>query len=140
MVECNKVNIKLSSSQLSKLKNAVKELNQKINNGTTLTIGNKNFSKAALLHELFLTQSQITKLRDKIENNMSVDINLSNAQTKKIIKSGGALGSILGRCLPKLIKPAISLGKNILAPLGLNAAISAADAGTQKKYMVMERA
>ena len=72
MVECNKVNIKLSSSQLSKLKNAVKELNQKINNGTTLTIGNKNFSKAALLHELFLTQSQITKLRDKIENNMSV--------------------------------------------------------------------
>ena len=65
---------------------------------------------------------------------------MSNAQTKKIIKSGGALGSILGRCLPKLIKPAISLGKNILAPLGLNAAINAADAGTQKKYMVMERA
>ena len=30
--------------------------------------------------------------------------------------------------LPKLIKPAISLGKNILAPLGLTSAMSAADA------------
>ena len=46
--------------------------------------------------------------------------------------SGGALGSILGRLLPKLIRPAISVGKNILAPLGLSAAMSAADAGIQK--------
>ena len=51
-----------------------------------------------------------------------------------MIKSGGALGSILGRLLPKLIKAAISLGKkNILAPLGLSAAMSAADAGIEKK-------
>ena len=35
--------------------------------------------------------------------------------------------------LPKLIKPAISIGKNILAPLGLSAAISATDAAVQKK-------
>ena len=40
---------------------------------------------------------------------------------------------MLARLLPKLIKPAISLGKNILAPLELSAAISAADAGIQKK-------
>ena len=43
--------------------------------------------------------------------------------------SGGALVSISGRLLPKLIKPAISLGKNKLAPLGLSAAMSAADGG-----------
>ena len=55
-----------------------------------------------------------------------------------MIKSGGALGSILGRLLPKLIKAAISLGKkNILAPLGLSAAMSAADAGIEKKNMIM---
>ena len=35
--------------------------------------------------------------------------------------------------LPKLIKSAISIGKNILAPLGLNAAMSATDAAVQKK-------
>ena len=35
--------------------------------------------------------------------------------------------------LPKLIKPAISIGKNILAPLGLRAVMSATDAAIQKK-------
>ena len=35
--------------------------------------------------------------------------------------------------LPTLIKPAISLGKNILAPHGLSAAMSATDAAIQKK-------
>ena len=35
--------------------------------------------------------------------------------------------------LPKLIKPAISIGKNILAPLGLSAALSAPDAAILKK-------
>ena len=48
---------------------------------------------------------------------MSTDIKLSKAQINKLIKSGGALKSILARFLPTLIKPAISLGKNILAPL-----------------------
>ena len=99
----------------------------KSNNGTTLRIGNKNFNKADLLHELFLTQTQINKLREKLENNMSTDIKLRKTQINKLIKEG-ALGSILARFLPKLIKPAISLGKNILAPLGLSAAMSATDA------------
>ena len=49
MVEYNKINLKLSSSQLSKLKDAVKK-----NNGTTLTIGNKKFNKDQLLYELYL--------------------------------------------------------------------------------------
>ena len=80
-----------------------------------------------------MTQTQINKLREKVENNMSTDIKLSKAQINKLIKSGGVLGSILARFLPKLIKPALSLGKSILAPLGLSAAISATDAAIQKK-------
>ena len=82
---------------------------------------------------MFLTQTQINKLREKVENNMSTDIKLSKAQINKLIKEGCALGSILARFLPKLIKPAISLGKSILAPLRLSAAISATDAAIQKK-------
>ena len=35
--------------------------------------------------------------------------------------------------MPKLIKPVISIGKNILAPLGLSTAMSAIDAEIQKK-------
>ena len=50
MVEYKRVNLKSSSSQFNKLKNAVK-----IKNGTTLRIDNKNFNEAELLHELFLT-------------------------------------------------------------------------------------
>ena len=98
-----------------------------------IRIGNKKFNKANLLHELFLTQTQINKLREKVENNISTDIKLSKSQINKLIKEVGALGSILARFLPKLIKPAISLGKNILTPLGVSAAMSAADAVIQKK-------
>ena len=134
MVEYERVNLKLSNQQIKKLKEAVKS-----NTGTTLRIGNKNFNKADLLHQLFLTQTQIDKLREKVENNMSTDIKLSEAQINKLIKSGGALRSILARFLPKLIKPAPSLGKNILAPLGLSAAMSATDAAIQKKCMEAEQ-
>ena len=106
MIEYDRVNLKLSSRQIKKLKEAVQS-----NNGTTLRIGNNNFGKADLLHELYLTQTQINKLREKVENNMSTDIKLSKAQIKKILKGGGSLGSILVRFLPKLIKPALSLEK-----------------------------
>ena len=83
---------------------------------------------------MFLTQTQINKLREKVENNMSTDIKLSKAQINKLIKEGGALGSILARFLPNLIKPAISLGNNILAPLGLStAAMSGTDGAIQEK-------
>ena len=65
---------------------------------------------------------------------MSTDAKLSKAQINKLTKEGGALGSILARFLPKLIKPALSLGKNILVPLGLSAAMSATDATIQRKF------
>ena len=54
---------------------------------------------------------------------MSTDIKLSKAQIKKIM-SGGALGSILGRLLPGLIKVARVILKNLALPLGLSAAMS----------------
>ena len=38
------------------------------------------FNSQDLPHELFLTQRQITKLRNSIENNMSIDIKLSKAK------------------------------------------------------------
>ena len=64
---------------------------------------------------------------------MSTDIKLSKVQINKVIKEGGNLGRLLMNFLPKLIKPAISIGKNILAPLGLSAAMSPTDAAIQKK-------
>ena len=66
---------------------------------------------------------------------MSADMKLTKAQINKIIKLASALGSVLARFLSKLIKPAISLRKTFLAPLGLSAAMSA----IQKKCMVTEQ-
>ena len=64
---------------------------------------------------------------------MSTDIKLSKVQINKIMKEGGSLGRLLMSFLPKLIKLAISIGKNILAPPGLSTAMSATDAAIQKK-------
>ena len=64
---------------------------------------------------------------------MSTDIRLSKAQISKIIQSGGFLRSLLSKLSGPLMKVAIPLAKNVLAPLGTTAAASAIDAGIQKK-------
>ena len=82
-----------------------------------------------LPHELLLTTRQKTKLRNAFNNNMSTDLKLSKAQISKIIQSGGFLGSLLSKLAGPLMKVAVSLTKNKLAPLGITADASAADAG-----------
>ena len=134
MVEYSKVNVKLTDTKLKTLKNAVKN-----KTGTTLRMGLKIFYENNLLHELLLTTRQKTKLRNTFNNNMSADLNLPKAQIFKIIQSGGFLGSLLSKLAGPLMKVAIPLAKNILAPLGITAAASAIDAGIQKKYLVLEQ-
>ena len=82
-----------------------------------------------LPHELLLTARQKTKLRNAFENNTSTDIKLSKAQISKIIQSGGVLGSLLSKLAGPLMKVAVPLAKNTLAPLVITAAASAIDAG-----------
>ena len=93
----------------------------------------KNFNKDELPHELLLTTRQITKLRNDINNNLATDIKFSKAQLKKIIQSGGFLGKLLSKLAGPLMKVAMPLAKNVLALLGLTAAISAIDDSIQKK-------
>ena len=128
MVEYTKVNVKLTNPQLSKLEKAVKS-----NEGATLRIGMKNLNKEDLPHELLLTTRQSTKLRNAINNNLATDIKLSKAQIKKLIQSGGFLGKLLSKLAGSLMKVAMPLAKNALAPLGLTAAMSAIDGSIQKK-------
>ena len=68
---------------------------------------------------------------------MATDIKLSKPQITKIIQSGRFLGSLLSKLVGPLMKVAVPLAKNILAPLGIIAAASAIDAGIQKKYMYL---
>ena len=64
---------------------------------------------------------------------MATDIKLSKAQIKKLIQSGGFLGKLLSKLAGPLMKVALPLAKNVLAPLGLTAAMSAIDGSIQKK-------
>ena len=130
MVVYNKVNVKLSDTELKKLKTAVKN-----KTGTTLRISLKMFNGNNLSHELSLTTRQKIKLRNAFNNNMSADLKLSKAQISKIIQSGG---SLLGKLAGPLMKIAIPLAKNVLAPFRINLAPLAIDAGIKKIYMVLE--
>ena len=124
MVECSKVSLKLTDTQLKKLKAAVKN-----KTGTTLRMNLKMLDGNDLPHELLLTTRKRTKLRNVFNNNMSTDLKLSKAQISKIIQSGGFLGSLLSKLAGPLMKVSVRLAKSILAPLGIIAAASAIDAG-----------
>ena len=120
--------------KLKKTKDAVKD-----NAGTTLRINLKMLNGNDLPHELLLTTRQKTKLRNAFNNNMSTDLKFSKAQITRMIQSGGFLGPLLSKLAGPLLKSAIPLAKNVLAPLGITATASAIDAGIQKRNMVLEQ-
>ena len=78
MVEYSKVNVKLSDTQLKKIKTAVKG-----KTGTTLRMSLKIFDGNDLPHELLLTTRQ-KKLRNTFDNKTSTDLNLSKAQISNL--------------------------------------------------------
>ena len=67
MIEYSKMNVKLSDSQIKKLKDAVKD-----NTKTTLKINLKMFHGNDLPHELLLTRRQKAKLRNAFNNKVSL--------------------------------------------------------------------
>ena len=92
MVEYSTVNVKLSDTQLKKIKTAVKN-----ETGTVLRISLKMFNGNDLQHELLLTTRQKTKLWNAFNNNMSTDLKLSKARLSKLIQSGGFLRTLLSK-------------------------------------------
>ena len=80
MVEYSKVNVKLSDTQLKKLKTAVKD-----KTGTNLRINLKMSDGNNLLKK---QTRQKAKLRNAFNNIMSTDFGLSKAQIFKVIQSG----------------------------------------------------
>ena len=82
MIEYCKVDIKLTNTQLKKLKNAAKNKTR-----TTSRMILKMFDGSDLPHELLLTTRRKTKLRNAFNDNMSTDKKLSRAQISKIIQS-----------------------------------------------------
>ena len=132
MTQCNSLNVKLSYSQLNKLKSAIKNKGEVVLRLSWDMISNSDF-EANFRHKLLLTNRKVTNLCKVVANNSSTDITLSKTQLSKMIQSGGFLdkrfGLLLKTGLPltkTVIKP---LARSVLTPLGLTAAASVADAG-----------
>ena len=70
-------------------------------------------------HELMLTNRQVANIRKAFAKNTLTDIKLSKTQL-----SAGPL-----------MKVAVPLAKNVLAPLGISAAMSAIDGSIKKKIL-----
>ena len=138
MTQYNKINIKQSTSQLNKLKSAIKNETEVIIRISPNMIGDSN-DETNFPHELLLTDRQVSSNRKAFANNSSADIKFSKTQLSKMIQSGEFLGKLLGPLLKTglpLIKNVITpLAKSVLIPLGLTAAASAADAGIHKKIL-----
>ena len=116
MVSYQEARVKLTNTQLNKLKSTAKN-----KTGTILRLNKKNFEDDELPNELFLTTRQKTKIRNDFSNNMSTYIKLSKAQMSKVIQSGVSYGSWLGNLGKKaLTNIAISLARENLTGLASN--------------------
>ena len=133
MTQYNSLNVKLSISQLDKLKWAIKNETEVVLRLSSNMIGD---DETNFPHKLQLTNRQVANLCKTFANHLSTDIKLSKTQLSIMIQLGGFLGRLLGPLLKtglpltkNVIKP---LAKSVLIPLGLTAA-SAADAGIHKQ-------
>ena len=95
MTQYNGLNLKVSNSQLNKLKSAIKNEAEVVLGLSSSMIGNSddeiNFS-----HRLLLTNRHVANLCKAFANNSSTDIMLSTTQLSNMIQLGGFLGRRLG--------------------------------------------
>ena len=79
MTQCNSLNVKITNSQLNKLKSAIKNESQVVLRLSSNMIGNSD-EETNFPHKLLLTNIQVTDLRKAFANHLSADIKLSKTQ------------------------------------------------------------
>ena len=138
MAQYNSLSVKLSNSQLNKLKSGIKNETDVVLTLSSNMIGNSE-DETNYPHKLLLNNRQVANFRRAFANHKSTDIKLSKTQLYNKIQSEGFLGRLLGpvlRAVLPLMKSVIQpLDKDFLIPLGLTAAPSAADGGIHKKIL-----
>ena len=135
MTQYNSLNVKLSNSQLNKLKSSIKNETDVVLRISSNMVGNSN-DNTNFPQELLLTKRQVENIGKAFANHLSTDIKLSKTQLSKMIQSGGFLGNLLSKLAGPLMKVAMPLAKNVLAPLVLTAAMSAIDGSIKKRCLV----
>ena len=83
MTQCNTLNVKLSNSQLNKLKSTIKNGIEVTLNLLSNIIADSD-DENNFLHKLLLTNTQVSRLRKAFANNSSANIKLSKIQLHKI--------------------------------------------------------
>ena len=73
MTQYNSLNVKLSNSQLNKLKSATKNETELVLRLSLNMIGN---NETSFPHKLLLNNRQVTNLRKAVTNHLSTDIKL----------------------------------------------------------------
>ena len=84
MKQYNSLNVKLSSSQLDKLKSAIKNESEVVLRLSPNMIGNSD-DKTNFPLKLLLTNRQVSNLRKAFTNHSSTNIKLSKSQLSKMI-------------------------------------------------------
>ena len=82
MTQYNRLNVKLSNSQLSKLNSAIKNENDVVLRISSNMVGNSN-DNTNFPHELLLTNRQVENIRKAFTNHLSTDIKLSKSSIIK---------------------------------------------------------
>ena len=134
MTQYNSLNVKLSNSQLNKLKSSIKNETDVVLRISSNMVSNSN-DNTNFPHELLLTNRQVANIHKAFAKHSSINIKLSKTQLSKMIQSRGLLGNLLGKLAGPLMKVAMPFAKNVLAPLGLSAAMSAIDGSIKKKML-----
>ena len=112
MTQYNTLNVKLSNSQLNKLKSTLK-------NGTKVTLNlssnvvRDSNDRNDFAHNLSLTDIQVSPLRKPLANYSSANIKSSKTQLHKIVQSG----RFSSRLLEPLLKSGLLLTGNVLKSL-----------------------
>ena len=98
MTQYNSLNVKLSISQLKKLKFAIKNETQVVLRLSPNMIGD-SYDESNVPHKLLLTDRQVLSIRKTFADNSPADIKFSKTQLSKMIQLGGFLGRLLGPLL-----------------------------------------
>ena len=121
---------------LIKLKSAIKNEIEVVLRLSSNMIG---YDETNLPYKLLLTNRQVANLHKAFANKSLTNIMLSKTQLSKMVQLGGFLGRLLGPLLKtglllmeNILQP---LAKSALIPLGLTAAVSAADRGIHRRNL-----
>ena len=110
MTQCISLNVKLSNSQLDRLKSSIENETEAVLRLSSNIISD---DETNFPHKLLLTNGQVSNLRKAFADKSSTNIKLSKTQISKRIQTGG----LLGRLLVPLLKARLLLIKNVIKPL-----------------------